>query len=899
MTARTTPHSASENPTGDLARRLESAAPLVQQDSERAGRLLRTIADEASAQDEHLLEAEAAYLWARAEVNQGHLGAALELIDRARDLWLAAGEQLSAWRTDLGRMHVLDDLGRHAEAIAVGEALVAAVTSASVDPDDQAHAGWLRAAALENIGVGRGYLGQHAQALDAYSHAEQAYRDLGMAEEVARPLGNRGVELVELGRFAEAVETLQSAAGGFEANADTLFAAKCLAYEARAHVMLGNHLEAAAATKRAEHYLSGLATTTEYARTQLVRAENLRFLNLLEESLGLYESLIPQLSDAGLRHDLADARYGAGLVLAQLGLAVEARKSLASAEELFEAVGSVPMQAACLVAQAELAEPVEARRLAETALGPLIESGRLADLAAAHIRLAQVAPSWDQAEDHLLAARATLRDHGMPELEWRLLREEARWHRRQGDSDRARSLLLDALDIIDRVRTTVADEHHRLPFMGGRSTVIDDIIDLELSIGEVASAYAHAEQARARTLVERISGELAGSTPSSTVELDQIYTELLGAPSTMTVGLRARARSIESQALGSAPTTLTKTASVGRPEVDTGAMVTYHAAGDELLAFVHVDDDLTVVRELASISHVRHLMAQLDAQWRRFDDPGLAARQRKHLLASTLDVLQQLHIQLVAGLPHVLDADSVLVVPCAPLANVPFTALHDGTCHLVERLTLTLAPSRSVARHAAQRMRSTHARRLALAVPDADTPNVVDEVNAVAQTADQATVLVGNDATVDSLHTHAASNDVLHLACHGVHRPDNPLFSALRLGDRWLTAGEVAALHLDGQLVVLSACSSGRQFRSGDGDELVGLPRAFLAAGAGGIVVNLWQVDDESARRLMTRFHERLRTETPAAALRSAQLQVMSDHPHPYHWAPAVMYGAPRPKEQQ
>ena len=76
---------------------------------------------------------------------------------------------------------------------------------------------------------------------------------------------------------------------------------------------------------------------------------------------------------------------------------------------------------------------------------------------------------------------------------------------------------------------------------------------------------------------------------------------------------------------------------------------------------------------------------------------------------------------------------------------------------------------------------------------------------------------------------------VLHLATHADFRPDNPLFSGLALADGWLTTLDIFNLRLDASLVTLSACQTGRSVIGG-GDELLGLMRSFLAAGAASLV---------------------------------------------------------------
>ena len=132
---------------------------------------------------------------------------------------------------------------------------------------------------------------------------------------------------------------------------------------------------------------------------------------------------------------------------------------------------------------------------------------------------------------------------------------------------------------------------------------------------------------------------------------------------------------------------------------------------------------------------------------------------------------------------------------------------------------------------------------------------------------------------------------MLHLACHGMFRSDNPMFSSLKLHDGWLTAADALSLDLEGALVTLSACESGRGSVVG-GDEVLGLVRAFLGAGAATLVVSLWLALDETTASLMENWYGRVRGgEGQTAALRAAQLEVKERHLHPYYWAPFILVG--------
>ncbi len=99
-------------------------------------------------------------------------------------------------------------------------------------------------------------------------------------------------------------------------------------------------------------------------------------------------------------------------------------------------------------------------------------------------------------------------------------------------------------------------------------------------------------------------------------------------------------------------------------------------------------------------------------------------------------------------------------------------------------------------------------------------------------------------------------------------------------------------IDLRGALVTLSACESGRP--GAGAAEPVGLAWSFLAAGAGGVVVSQWLVDDATTLELMVEMYTHIAAgESAPAALAKAQRSVASRHPHPYHWAAFTYVAAP------
>jgi CHAT domain-containing protein len=112
------------------------------------------------------------------------------------------------------------------------------------------------------------------------------------------------------------------------------------------------------------------------------------------------------------------------------------------------------------------------------------------------------------------------------------------------------------------------------------------------------------------------------------------------------------------------------------------------------------------------------------------------------------------------------------------------------------------------------------------------------------------------------------------------------------LADGWIDVRAIYRIPLAARLVVLSACDSG----SGDirgGDEVIGLARGFLGAGAQDLVVSLWNVHDARAVDLMAVFYEQLRQgATPAASLRAAQCHFIARGDHAYYWASFLAIGS-------
>ncbi len=161
----------------------------------------------------------------------------------------------------------------------------------------------------------------------------------------------------------------------------------------------------------------------------------------------------------------------------------------------------------------------------------------------------------------------------------------------------------------------------------------------------------------------------------------------------------------------------------------------------------------------------------------------------------------------------------------------------------------------------------------------------------------RATTLIGAAATDSQVLAEMPLHGIIHLATHGVTRADDPLASFLIFTSDSPEAGMLQArdifdLELEAELVVLSACQTGLGQLSAEG--MIGLSRAFIAAGARSVLVSLWSVSDQATSLLMQVFYRQyLAGDGKAEALQQAVAEVKAqpEYAHPRYWAGFVLVG--------
>jgi CHAT domain-containing protein len=190
--------------------------------------------------------------------------------------------------------------------------------------------------------------------------------------------------------------------------------------------------------------------------------------------------------------------------------------------------------------------------------------------------------------------------------------------------------------------------------------------------------------------------------------------------------------------------------------------------------------------------------------------------------------------------------------------------------------------------------------------PKGDLPPLESAEAAVEEVANRFGVkpLIRDAATKREVIDQLPVAEVAFFACHGYFNPQIPLHSGLYLSrtdsddelNDILTIREIMEMRLSADLVVLSACQSGLN-RIRRGDELIGLARAFLYAGASTVIVALWSVSEDSATKLMRDFFDRLyprgskETQTAIALCESCLSLLEDGYLDFFDWAPFIAVG--------
>lgn len=255
-------------------------------------------------------------------------------------------------------------------------------------------------------------------------------------------------------------------------------------------------------------------------------------------------------------------------------------------------------------------------------------------------------------------------------------------------------------------------------------------------------------------------------------------------------------------------------------------------------------------------------------------------------------------------------AGSLVVVPHGLLHLLPWAVLMHQGRRLFEYLPVALYPNAALLAGAAEAQSPASAALLGVAgYRGLDAlgalPSTAPELADIAAIYAEAGIPVrgpriDDEATESAYRTLGGGLDgrghVLHLSCHGTIVPQEPMNSGLLLFDAKLDAAEVAGSALPFDEVVLSACSTGWRPTEVagvplDADEILGIPGAFMEAGARSVLVSISKAEGRAARALTTHYHSRRAAgDAPLQAMQRAQRHMLDGGQPPGAWAGFALY---------
>lgn len=256
--------------------------------------------------------------------------------------------------------------------------------------------------------------------------------------------------------------------------------------------------------------------------------------------------------------------------------------------------------------------------------------------------------------------------------------------------------------------------------------------------------------------------------------------------------------------------------------------------------------------------------------------PHQAGQQSAEETTDSTAQLQQSYQLLIEPIADLLPTDpdaQIIFVPYKDLFQVPFAALQDTQGkYLIEQHTIRIAPAIQVLdlTHRQQRHLQKGDKALIVGNPTMPSigeppiplprlPNAEQEAKSIAQLFNTQ-ALTGKAATEPVVVREMPEAKIIHLATHGYSDPNSNALDYIALAptataNGLLTESEIVHMPLQADLVVLSACDSGRGQLTSDG--VVGLSRSFLTAGSASVIASLWKVPDQSTAILMKDFYRR------------------------------------------
>jgi len=867
-------------------------------------------------------------------IGLGEYEQAIELYDKAAEIYQMHGRAAEQARSQVGKVNSLSLLGRHAEAIEVGQL---------ISPVLEAHQLWRQLATLTmNLGTVYGRRGEDVESLSMFDRAGELFRQIGFegTTEWAQIQLNRAVILRNLGRFDESINASQVAVNVLFKLSEDVEAARAQQVTALTYFSQGRFNEALDLLDHVREVFLADGRTRDILRVELYITDCLLQLRRFSDVLEKCQRMRGLFANLGTRQEEALALVNEAVAYAELRRYDESLASLAEAHQAFVTTGnqveaiSIDLEkSAVFLCQERFTESLETAKICIAVFDahslPIDKAQALIVAARAALALKQ----FDQAQGFVNEALGMGDTINIPTVKYQAHSILGLLASEQNDMATAQSEFDLAIREVEQLRGSLMVEF-RVSFLEDKETLYQDMVGICIDQGQPLRGLEYAERAKSRALLDLLAYRLDLTIQARNmedhplveelvrlrVERDQLYRQWESDPNGTERGwsspqlvrqktqqkvlaLEAKITELWHRLLvhnadyaRDAALWAVRTESV-QPYLDEDTLlVEYYVVHGKLVVFLVTKDGIQAQRLDANLARVETLIQRFQLNLRSVPHNPL---ERVAALANNARaLLEQLYQLLIAPFDDQLAGyPKLIIAPHGPLHYLPFHALHNGAAYMLELHEINYLPSASSLRYC-QEARPAAQHRLAIGHSNGGRlPYAVDEARKIA-TLLNAQFLDEKQATLAKIFEVVPECRVLHLAAHGDFRFDNPLFSGLAFTDGWLTTMDIFNLRLKASLVTLSACQTGRNVVAG-GDELLGLMRAFLSAGAASVALTLWAVEDRSTARLMETFYQKMNEGySKGAALRQAQLQFIQGtdeqsgyYAHPYFWAPFFLVG--------
>lgn len=778
------------------------------------------------------------------------------------------------------------------------------------------------------------------KALEFYERAYEALLPLGDTEGLAVALYNMSVSLISLNDFPRALATYQRAREVFVQRGMTLLVGQADYNIAYLYYLRGEYGRAIEMLRAARERAEVNGDAHILALCYLDLSDIYLELNLSAEAAEVAHEGFARFEKLGMGYERAKSLTNEAIAMSQQKKALRSLDLFAQARKSFlrEKNQVWPWLIDLYVALVLFNEGrlFEARRSCKKALEYFRTSALPGKAVLCHLLLARIELRTGNAQGaciHCQEAIQRLQGLEMLNLDYQAHFLMGQAHTAANNVQAAYVSYQQARKALETLRSSLRKDELKIAFMKNKAEVYECLVEICLNGGKdgssIREAFEYMELAKSRSLMElvfqgpRSAPEVAGAQSGLVrrirdlreelnwyyhrIELENLRPEEASPARIQQLKTEAQAREksllrVLRELPDSEPEATLIRGSLGIPLEDIQAalpkdasMIEYFTVGEQLLAVLLTRAGLEVfpVTLLPRVAGLLQMLRSQLAKFRLGDD--YVRRFERNLFEATQNHLLELHAELIEPLRDRIAGEHLVIVPHGILHSLPFHALFDGDHYLVDRYSVSYAPSASVYALCQNRSDPPGASCLVLGVPDAQAPSIEQEVSAVAAAISSARLFVGEAASEEMLRKYGPVSRWIHVATHGNFRQDNPMFSGIRMGQSFLSLVDLCHLRLPAELITLSGCATGLNLVAA-GDELLGLVRGLLGAGAQCLLLTLWDVDDSSTTEFMTSFYGHLKEgATKAKAMQSAMTELRRLFPHPYHWAPFFLAGKATP----